>query len=87
MDARPISAKSPRMETPSTPPILPHPKRWRSILRKIFAALGLLLLAGVLWLFISPDEPPPDVSDIAFEPLKLADDKNSYVIAAKAAAC
>jgi hypothetical protein len=83
MDARPVSAKSPRMETPSMPP---RPKRRWKILKRIFAAFGLLLLAGVLWLFLSPDERPPDVSDLTFEPLKLPDDQNAYALAAKAAA-
>ena len=74
------------MEPPATPPSLPRRKRWWRILRKLTVAFGLLLLAGVFWLFVCPDEPPPDVRDIVIAPLTLPDDQNAYVLANKAAA-
>ncbi len=69
-----------------TAPLLPRPKRRWSIWRKMSATFGLLLLAGVLWPFLSPDEPPPDDHDIVFEPHILTDDQNAYALIAKAVA-
>ncbi len=70
----------------ATPPPLPGSQRRRRIWAKFFVALVLLLLPVVLWLYISPDEPPPDVSDFTAKPRQLPNDQNAYAIIMQAAA-
>jgi hypothetical protein len=64
--------------TPESP-IIPF-RRWRRWLKRLALIGATLLLAGLLWLFLSPDEPPPDLSDFAYEPLMLSDDQNAYAL-------
>ena len=64
----------------------PRRKSWRRILTEILAVFSLVLLATGLWLFVSPDEPPPDVSDLAAKPLQLTNDQNACAIIMQAAA-
>ena len=52
----------------------------------ISTAFGLVVLAGALWLFLSSDEPPPDVRDFNVKPLKLSDDENACAFVARATA-
>ncbi len=70
----------------AAPPTPPRAQRRWSIGKKISATLGLGLLAGVLWLFLSPDEPPPDVRDLLVERLKLPVDQNAYALIKQAEA-
>ncbi len=57
-------------------------RRWLRIGCKLLAGIFILAIVYLWW---PRDEPPPDVSDLAIEPLKLADDQNAYALAAKAA--
>jgi len=46
-------------------------------LTQLAAGCGVGLLAAVLWLFVPPDEPAPDVRDLVVAPLQLPDDQNA----------
>lgn len=70
------------VEPPAASAPRPRRRRWRIC----FAAFGIVLLLGGLWLFLSPDEPPPDVSDLTVKPLNLPDDQNAYLLAIAAGA-
>lgn len=48
----------------------------------VLPLLGLLILSFACWCF---DEPPPNVSDLVFEPLNLPDERNAYAVLTKAA--
>ncbi|MDF3055962.1 MAG: hypothetical protein K0R17_177 [Rariglobus sp.] len=63
------------METSTPPPLPVRPSRARLWPWIVGPAL-VVLVALAIW---SLDEPPPDVSDLVFEPLQLTDEENAYV--------
>jgi len=69
----------------SNPAPLSRRSRWLRWLKRCLLACVAVLVAGILWLFLSLDEPPPDVSDFIVVPLKLPDDQNAYALLVKAA--
>jgi hypothetical protein len=63
----------------------PRPRSWRRSLRWVFAGGTTVLLAVSLWLFLPPDEPPPDLGDLVVTRLNLPDDQNACAIFLQAA--
>jgi len=76
MSSTPLSIPPP----PAVPAPLTRPRRrrWPYVLGIVALLLGLLVIASL-------DEPPPDLSDLTFEPLPLAPSENAYVLLTAAA--